>query len=61
MDLTCFFVPGEKGSGFSVGEIIQLWGHERSELEDFAAQVKSIPYQVLTAFGPRVSRTYYFN
>lgn len=58
MDISVLFIPDTSRLLFPRGRSLQLWGHDNKGLGDFAAAVKTHPYQILTGIGPRVPRAY---
>jgi len=43
------------------GDVVEIWGHDNRRMADIAAQMKTIPYQLMTAVSHRIPRVYRVN
>lgn len=51
------FHPSVEGK-FKEDELIEIWGHHDQHLSDLAAQMKTIPYQLMCGISSRIPRIY---
>ncbi|RMG81989.1 MAG: hypothetical protein D6707_03795 [Bacteroidetes bacterium] len=56
MDMTQILFP--KNTSLKVGQWIELWGTQNSNLENFCRRAKKIPYEVFCNLSPRLPREY---
>ncbi len=58
MDMTFLSFPAEKAGILKEGETVEIWDNNNQTISDLAAQMKTIPYQLMCAISPRIPRIY---
>ena len=58
MDMSFLSFPADKAGLLKEGESVEIWDHNNGTISDLAAQMKTIPYQLMCAISPRIPRIY---